>query len=73
MFTFSAAAQKPGMIEYTWHPDDQLIARGVQDKTGSMTFIATNEQHDEYSIQLTGTHPGDHGSVQPMALARSRW
>ncbi|MET9915042.1 hypothetical protein ABZZ74_51815 [Streptomyces sp. NPDC006476] len=59
VFTFSAAAQKPGTIEYTWHPDDRLIARGVQDKTGSMTFTATNEQHDQYSIQLTGTQPGD--------------
>ncbi|MFD0318948.1 hypothetical protein [Streptomyces flavalbus] len=59
VFTFSAAAQRPGTIEYTWHPDDRLIARGVQSRAGTMTFTAPNEQHEEFSVQLTGTQPGE--------------
>ncbi|KUN17767.1 hypothetical protein AQJ23_40725 [Streptomyces antibioticus] len=59
VFTLSAAAQRPGTVEYTWHPDDRLIARGVQDRAGTMTFTTTNEQHDEFTVQLTGTQPGE--------------
>ncbi len=58
-FTFSAAAQRPGTIEYAWHPDDRLIARGYGDKSGSMTFTTTNEKHDTYVVQLQNTQPGD--------------
>jgi hypothetical protein len=59
VFTLSAAAQRPGTVEYTWQPDDQLIARGVQDRPGTMTFTTTNEQHEEFTVQLTGTQPGE--------------
>ncbi|MFJ3673824.1 hypothetical protein ACIPSE_46020 [Streptomyces sp. NPDC090106] len=59
VFTLSAAAQRPGAVQYTWHPDDRLIARGVQDRPGTMTFTTTNEQHDEFTVQLTGTQPGE--------------
>ncbi|MFE6286984.1 hypothetical protein [Streptomyces sp. NPDC057877] len=59
VFTFSAAAQRPGTIEYTWLPDDRLLARGVQGRTGTMTFTAPNEQHDEFAVQLTGAQPGE--------------
>ncbi|MFD3839804.1 hypothetical protein ACFWWC_26675 [Streptomyces sp. NPDC058642] len=59
VFTLSAAAQRPGTVEYTWHPDDRLIARGVQDRPGTMTFTTTNEQHEEFTVQLTGTQPGE--------------
>ncbi|MFD3839805.1 hypothetical protein ACFWWC_26680 [Streptomyces sp. NPDC058642] len=59
VFILSAAAQRPGMIEYTWHPDDRVIARGLQDRPGTMTFTTTNEQHDQFSVQLTWTQPGE--------------
>ncbi|MGW1365017.1 hypothetical protein ACWCQP_47470 [Streptomyces chartreusis] len=59
VFTFSAAAQRPGTIEFAWHPDEQLIARGVQDRAGTMTFTTTNEQQDQFSVQLTGTQSGE--------------
>ncbi|WP_369275799.1 helix-turn-helix domain-containing protein [Streptomyces sp. R11] len=59
VFTFSAAAQRPGTIEFAWHPDEQLIARGVQDRAGTMTFTTTNEQQDQFNVQLTGTQSGE--------------
>ncbi|MFF0205986.1 hypothetical protein [Streptomyces sp. NPDC005017] len=59
VFTFFAAAQRPGTIDFAWHADEQLIARGVQDRTGTMTFTTTNEQQDQFSVQLTGTQPGE--------------
>jgi hypothetical protein len=37
VFTFSAAIQRSGTIEYTWHPDGRLPARGVQEETASTT------------------------------------
>jgi transcriptional regulator with XRE-family HTH domain len=59
VFTFYAAAQRPGTIEFAWHPDEQFIARGVQGRTGTMTFTAPNEQQDQFSVQLTGTQSGE--------------